>query len=104
MFKTIWNWIKIIRKQDVLPIKPIQLEEIVSIQSSKDTNTVYLNDPTTPQLIREEMCVADSILPMIAVGEGGLRISTRKHSTTIFGMQANGKPCIEINVKIITST
>lgn len=71
MFKAIWTWIKSIRKKDVLPIKPIQLEEIVSIQSSKDTNTVYLNDPTTPELIHEEMCVADNVLPMIAVGEGG---------------------------------
>ena len=71
MITTIINWFKNIRKKDVksLSIDNLQLNNNFTHQA-KNTNSVYLNDPTTPKLMIEEDN-RSCLLPVRSVGESG---------------------------------
>lgn len=75
MLDKILNWFKGIRKKDIqtLSVQNFNLNNDVTYKE-KTTNTVFLNDPTNPQLIIEQPDVIP-VLPIRSVGESGCGFS-----------------------------
>jgi len=75
MFKAIWNWFKEKREEEVHALARVIIRprpRPVPVQQPTDPNTkTYLNDPTTPHLIVNQLEPRETRLSMRSMGESG---------------------------------